>query len=159
MYTSWKTQLVVIHLKIFVGSARLIPLLMPFNGINTHSVVVMDNCTVHHVYVNRVVEMIHSTGALLRFLPPYSPDLNSIELVVSKVKAFVKANELVFQYLPHITVSMAFNTVTQQDCLHYTKVLPSNLLHQLNCIMYIMLIIYPHLFRLTIVSKRKVHLV
>ena len=97
----------------------LIPLLMPFNGINTHSVVVMDNCSVHHV--NRVVEMIHSTGALLHFLPPYSPDLNPIELVFSKVKAFVKANELVFQYLPRITVSMAFNTVTQQDCLHYMQ--------------------------------------
>ena len=65
--------------------------------------------------------MIHSTGALLRFLPPYSPDLNPIELVFSKVKAFVKANELVFQYLPRITVSMAFNTVTQQDCLHYMQ--------------------------------------
>lgn len=44
----------------------LIPLLMPFNGINTHSVVVMDNCSVHHI--NRVTEMINSTGALFRFL-------------------------------------------------------------------------------------------
>ena len=65
--------------------------------------------------------MIHTTGALLRFLPPYTPDLNPIELVFSKMKAFVKANELVFQYLPHSTVLMAFSTVTQQDCLHYMQ--------------------------------------
>ena len=32
---------------------------------NTHSVVVMDNCSVHHVV--RVVEMINSVGALIRF--------------------------------------------------------------------------------------------
>ena len=76
----------------------LIPLLMPFNGINTHSVVVMDNCSVHHV--NGVVEMIHSTGALLRFLPPYSPDLNPIELVFSKVKAFVRATNWSFNIYP-----------------------------------------------------------
>ena len=38
----------------------LIPLLMPFNGINTHSVVVMDNCSVHHI--NRVTKMINSTN-------------------------------------------------------------------------------------------------
>ena len=28
---------------------HLIPQLQPFNGINPHSVVVMDNCTIHHV--------------------------------------------------------------------------------------------------------------
>lgn len=94
----------------------LIPLLMPFNGINTHSVV-MDNCSVHH----RVTEMIYSTGALIRFLPPYSPDLNPIELVFSKVNSFVKANKLVFQYSPRIVVSMAFNTITQEDCIHYIQ--------------------------------------
>ena len=97
----------------------LIPLLMPFNGINTHSVVVMDNCSVHHI--NRVTEMINSTGALIRFLPPYSPDLNPIELVFSKVKSFVKANDLVFQFSPRIVVSMAYNTITQQDCIHYIQ--------------------------------------
>lgn len=32
----------------FVGSC-LLPILMPFNGVNTHSVVVMDNCSVHHL--------------------------------------------------------------------------------------------------------------
>ena len=60
----------------------LLPMLMPFNGINTHSVIIMDNCSVHH---QKIIEMITSVGALIRFLPPYSPDLNPIEFVFSKV--------------------------------------------------------------------------
>ncbi len=104
----------------FVGSC-LLPILMPFNGVNTHSVVVMDNCSVHHV--ERVVEMINSVGALIRFVPPYSPDLNPIELAFSKVKSFIKANYLVVQStsISRVVVSMAFNTVTWEDCsLHTT---------------------------------------
>ena len=99
----------------------LIPILMPFNGTNTHSVVIMDNCSIHHT--QRVTEMILSTGALLRFLPPYSPDLNPIEFVFSKVKSFVKANDSVFHFTfsPRTIVSMAFNTVTQEDCMHYIR--------------------------------------
>ena len=45
----------------------LLPILMPFNGINSHSVVVMNNCSVHHL--ERVTAMISSIGALIRFLP------------------------------------------------------------------------------------------
>lgn len=73
----------------------------------------MDKCSVHDV--NRVAEMIHSTGALLRFLPPYSPDLNPIESVFSKVKSFVKAIDLVFQFSPYTIVAMA---AIQDDCIH-----------------------------------------
>ena len=72
----------------------LLPILMPLNGVNTHSVVVMDNCSIHHV--DTITQMIHSSGALLRFLPPYSPDLNPIEYTFFKVKSFVKANDSVF---------------------------------------------------------------
>ncbi len=94
---------------------------MPFNGINSHSVVIMDNCSIHHL--ERVLEMITSVGALIRFLPPYSPDLNPIELVFSKVKSFWKANDLVVQSTsnPHTLVLMAFNSVTQQDTFGYIR--------------------------------------
>ena len=51
----------------------------------------MDNCSVHHI--DTVTDMIHNCGALICFLPPYSPDLNPIEFVFSNVKAFVRANE------------------------------------------------------------------
>lgn len=55
---------------------HLLPHLMPFNGTNPHSVVILDNCTVHHV--PEVIKSIEDSGALLIFLPPYSPDFNPI---------------------------------------------------------------------------------
>ena len=70
----------------------LVPILQPFNGTNDRSVV-MDNASIHHV--DKVVPTIQRTGALLRFLPPYSPDYNPIEELFAKVKAFLKASELV----------------------------------------------------------------
>ena len=70
----------------------LLPLLQLFNGTNSHSVVVMDNASIHHVH--KIVEMIHGVGALVRFLPSYSPDLDPVEEAFSKVKSFLKANIL-----------------------------------------------------------------
>ena len=48
----------------------LVPVLQPFNGSNARSVVIMDNASIHHV--EKVVERIQQTGAIIRFLPPYS---------------------------------------------------------------------------------------
>ena len=47
-------------------------------------VVAMDNLSSHKRARTR--ELIEDTGAELVFLPPYSPDLNPIELVFSKIK-------------------------------------------------------------------------
>ena len=66
----------------------LLPNLQPFNGINPHSVVIMDNCSIHHV--PETVSMIEEVGAMVHFLPPYSPDLNPIEEAFSKVKSEIK---------------------------------------------------------------------
>lgn len=52
-------------------------------------VVVMDNLGAHHH--SEVQELLEATGALLVFLPPYSPDLNPIELMFSKLKAAMRA--------------------------------------------------------------------
>ena len=59
----------------------LVPILQPFYGTNDRSIVVMDNTSIHHDIVDRVVTTIQNTGALLRFLHPssYSPDFNPIE--------------------------------------------------------------------------------
>ena len=67
--------------KSFMSSLRL-PQLQPFNGINNHSVAVMDNCSIHHI--PEIVSMIKEVGAIVHFLPPYSPDLNPIERTFSK---------------------------------------------------------------------------
>ena len=52
----------------------LLPHLMPFNGVNPHSVVVLDNCSIHHV--DHILNFIEGLGVLVLFLPPYSPELN-----------------------------------------------------------------------------------
>ena len=46
-------------------------------------VVAMDNLPAHRSAAVR--EAIHWVGAELRFLPPYSPDLNPIEMAFSKL--------------------------------------------------------------------------
>ena len=47
-------------------------------------VVVMDNLSAHKV--SGVRELIQAAGAELLYLPPYSPDLNPIELAWAKLK-------------------------------------------------------------------------
>jgi transposase len=51
-------------------------------------IVVMDNLSSHKV--SGVVEAIQSVGASVRYLPPYSPDLNPIELAFSKFKKLLR---------------------------------------------------------------------
>ena len=63
---------------------HLLPHLMPFNGTNPHSVVVMDNCSIHSV--EHIVSSIQDVGALVQFLPPYSPDLQPLKKPFQKSK-------------------------------------------------------------------------
>ncbi|KAG8945644.1 hypothetical protein FRC04_000605 [Tulasnella sp. 424] len=58
---------------------------------HSRSILVMDNATIHHGEAIR--ELVESTGAILKYLPPYSPDLNPIEESFSAVKAFLRRNE------------------------------------------------------------------
>ena len=90
----------------------LLPQLLPFNGMNPRSVVVMDNASIHHV--GEVIELIESTGALIEFLPPYSPDLNPIEEAFSKLKYFLKNDPLV-QVCTDDELEDIFATITAQD--------------------------------------------
>ena len=60
----------------------LLPILNPFNGVNQHSVVMVDNASIHHVDV--VQDLIEGAGAQLILLPPYLPDLNPVEGVLSQ---------------------------------------------------------------------------
>jgi len=51
-------------------------------------IVIMDNVATHKV--KGVCETIEAAGATLRYLPPYSPDLNPIEKSYSVFKAFLR---------------------------------------------------------------------
>jgi transposase len=52
-------------------------------------VVVMDNLACHKTA--EVARLIEAAGARVRYLPAYSPDLNPIERLFSKVKAYLRA--------------------------------------------------------------------
>jgi transposase len=60
----------------------LVPTLCPGD------IVVMDNLPAHKPTAVR--HAIEAAGAELRFLPPYSPDFNPIEMAFSKLKAFLR---------------------------------------------------------------------
>jgi len=52
-------------------------------------VVILDNLSSHKR--QRIRELIEGTGTRLVFLPPYSPDLNPIELIFAKVKQLLRS--------------------------------------------------------------------
>ena len=80
----------------------------------------MDNATIHHI--DGVVEMIRDVGAILHFLPPYSPDFAPIEECFSKVKSTMRAFEMEAQVDDIETVVFsAFSNITQEDCNGWIK--------------------------------------
>ena len=99
----------------------LLPVLLPYNGINPHSIVIMDNASIHHV--DPVVQLIENTGAKLIFLPPYSPDLNPLEPVFGKVKQLLKENDSIFQVCssPRAFLTMVFGMITTEDCNSFSR--------------------------------------
>ena len=99
----------------------LLPILMPFNGVNPLSVVIMDNASIHHVHSN--VQLIESVGAKVIFLPPYSPDLNPLEPVFGKVMPILNENDSIFQSssVPRYLLTLTFSMVTQENSLSFSK--------------------------------------
>jgi len=69
---------------IFIGYVEQI--LVP--TLKRGDIVVMDNLSVHKVAGVR--EAIEAAGARVLYLPPYSPDLNPIEMAFSKLKALLR---------------------------------------------------------------------
>lgn len=102
-------------------SKQLIPILNPFNGYNPKSIVILDNASIHHV--DTVVSAIIATGALIRFLPAYSPDFNPIELVFSEVKQFLHTHTLLFETSLSVNsiILMAFNSISEENCHAYIQ--------------------------------------
>lgn len=58
-------------------------------GLRRGDIVIMDNLSSHKR--ERIRMLIEAAGARLLFLPPYSPDLNPIELIFAKVKQLLRS--------------------------------------------------------------------
>eukprot|EP00732_Lithocolla_globosa_P001273 Lithocolla_globosa_v1_NODE_605_length_3613_cov_11.564362.p2 type:complete len:303 gc:universal NODE_605_length_3613_cov_11.564362:2613-3521(+) len=67
---------------------QILPVLQPYP--QPRSILVLDNASIHHVA--EVRSIIETYGALIVYLPPYSPELNPIEEVFSCVKAWLRRN-------------------------------------------------------------------
>lgn len=89
--------------------AVLVPTLQPGD------VVVMDNLSPHKS--DPTLARIAQAGAQVLFLPAYSPDLNPIEKMWSKVKAFLRGAEARTPADLVAAIGQALAQVTAQDAL------------------------------------------
>lgn len=76
-------------------------------------IVVMDNLSVHKNAAARAT--ITATGAAIWHLPPYSPDLNPIEKMWSKVKACLRAVKARDSQTLHQAIGHALSQVSLRD--------------------------------------------
>jgi len=66
--------------------------------------------------------MIEATGAGVIFLPPYSPELNPIEHIWSKVKSFIKKTVISSTEELYQAIAAALEMITPDDaenCFHH----------------------------------------
>lgn len=79
-------------------------------------ILIMDNLSSHKCA--SALEKIEKTGAEVRFLPPYSPDLNPIEQVFSKIKAFLRRAAARTEKRLYDAIAEAIQTITPTDCMN-----------------------------------------
>jgi transposase len=98
---------------VFLGFIEhfLVPVLRPGD------IVVMDNLNSHKV--TGVREAIEALGAEVWYLPPYSPDLNPIEQMWSKVKAVLRRLARRTAKALYRAVGYALRQVTSDECRNY----------------------------------------
>jgi transposase len=82
-------------------------------------VVVLDNLAIHKQAEVRAA--IEAVGAHLRFLPPYSPDLNPIEQAFAKLKAFLRPGRpRTFDQICAL-VAGAIDRFTPEECRNFVR--------------------------------------
>lgn len=82
-------------------------------------IVIMDNLSVHKV--KGVRELILSANALPLYLPPYSPDLNPIEMLWSKLKNFLRKWKIRDVKLLRNAIKVAIVRILASDCQGWFK--------------------------------------
>lgn len=82
-------------------------------------IVIADNLSSHKV--TGIREAIAAKGAELRYLPPYSPDLNPIEKLFSKLKALLKKAAHRTMDALWNEIGQLLNTFSKTECSNYFK--------------------------------------
>jgi transposase len=86
-------------------------------SLQSGDIVVLDNLPAHKpAAVRRAIE---ARGAELRFLPPYSPDFNPIELAFAKLEAWL--NKIAARTIDELwnTIGVAIDQFTPGECRNY----------------------------------------
>ena len=80
-------------------------------------VVVLDNLPAHKVA--GLAEIVAGRGARLLYLPPYSPDMNPIELAFSKLKTGLRTAQARTREALEDTIRAATEWISQQDAKNW----------------------------------------
>lgn len=98
-----------------VFGAYVRQVLCPF--LKPGDVVVMDNLAAHKS--EAILALIRQAGAEAVFLPAYSPDLNPIEKMWSKLKNILRSLEARTAESLIAAIAQALHTITPQDALNW----------------------------------------
>ena len=78
-------------------------------------IIAMDNMRSHHA--KAVKQLLDSSKVTYLYLPPYSPDLNPIEKMWSKFKAFLRKEKIRMASELPSAISKGFLTIRPTDCI------------------------------------------
>jgi transposase len=78
-------------------------------------VIVLDNLTAHRA--SRIEEVASERGATVIWLSPYSPDFSPIEMMWSKIKAYMRAAKARTREELEQAFDAALRLITKADCL------------------------------------------
>ena len=103
----------VLNRKIFLDYIRNI--LVP--TLNEGDIVIMDNLNCHKV--KGVAEAIEAARVSVLYLPPYSPDMNPIEIICSKIKFLLRKWKARSSEVLNRFIEKAFLAVTTENIDHW----------------------------------------
>lgn len=85
--------------------------------LQTGDIVILDNLSSHKV--EGVQQAVAAVGAMVLYLPPYSPDLNPIEKLFSKLKTLLRKAALRATDELWKEIGTLLGTVTPSECSNY----------------------------------------
>jgi transposase len=82
-------------------------------------IVILDNLPGHKG--EEAAQLIAAAGATLMFLPPYSPDLNPIEMLFAKLKTLLRTAERRTKDALWQTIGALIDAFAPDECLNYIR--------------------------------------
>jgi transposase len=89
------------------------------NKLDKNSCVIMDNVSFHKN--KAIVKMIEDTCAEIKYLPPYSPELNPIEKLWSKLKEILRRMDTITKEMFYKSAREALKYISTDDLQAWTK--------------------------------------